>query len=96
MYSNVKNLELCNEDFYPDGRYLILKDQLEKGKSLICYLYDFYINYYRGDKLYTFINTKILDAIINYEPGSDALNGYDTSIFNDKEKFSTTGSLSPY
>ena len=78
MYSNVKNLTLCNEDFYPDGRYLILKDQLEKGKSLIGYLYDFYIDYCRGDKLYPFINTKILDAIINYEPGNTALNGYDT------------------
>lgn len=86
MYSNIKSLVLCNEDFYPDGRCLILKDQFEKGKSLIGYLYDFYIDYFRGDKLYPFINTKILDAIINYEPGSNALNGYDTSIFNDKEK----------
>lgn len=49
-------------------------------------MYDFYIDYFRGDKLYPFINTKILDAIINYEPGSNALNGYDTSIFNNKEK----------
>ena len=94
MYSNVKNLTLCNEDFYPDGRYLILKDQLEKGKSLIGYLYDFYINYYRGNKLYPFINTKILDAIINCEPDSTVLNGYDTSIFNDKEKWQKLASIS--
>lgn len=94
MYSNVKNLALCNEDFYPDGRYLILKDQLEKGKSLIGYLYDFYINYYLGDKLYFSINTKILDAIINYEPSNTALNGYDTSIFNNKEKWQKLVSIS--
>ena len=94
MYSNVKNLKLCNEDFYPYGRYLILKDQLEKGKSLIGYLYDFYIHYYLGDQLYPFINIKILDAIINYEPGNTALNGYDTSIFNDKEKWQKLVSIS--
>lgn len=94
MYSNIKSLVLCNEDFYHDGRYLILKDQLEKGKSLIGYLYDFYIDYYRGDKLYPFINTKILDAIINYEPGSNALNSYDNSIFNDKEKWQKLVSIS--
>ena len=94
MYSNVKNLTLCNEDFYPDGRYLILKDQLEKGKSLIGYLYDFYTDYFHGDRLYAFINTKILDAIINYEPGNTALNGYDTSIFNNKEKWQKLVSIS--
>ena len=95
MYSNVKNLTLwCNEDFYPEGRFLILKDQLEKGKSLIGYMYDFYTDYFYGNRLYAFINTKILDAIINYEPGSDALNGYDTSIFNDKEKWQKLISIS--
>ena len=94
MYSNVKNLTLCNEDFYPDGRYLILKDQLQKGKSLIGYLYDFYVGYLRGNELYASINTKILDAIINYEPGNEILNGYDTSIFNDKEKWQKLVSIS--
>ena len=87
MYSNVKNLTLCNEDFYPDGRYLITKDQFNNGKSLIGFLYDFYINYYMGNKLHAYINTKILDAIINCEPDNTVLNGYDTSIFNDKEKW---------
>lgn len=57
-------------------------------------MYDFYINYFHGNRLYAFINTKILDAIINYEPGSDALNGYDTSIFNDKEKWQKLVSIS--
>ena len=94
MYSNVKNLTLYNEDFYPDGRYLILKDQLQKGKSLIGYLYDFYINYYCGNILHAFINTKILDAIINCEPDNAALSGYDTSIFNDKEKLQKLVSIS--
>lgn len=94
MYSNIKSLTLCNEDFYPDGRYLILKDQLEKGKSLIGYLYDFYIDYCRGDKLYPFINTKILDAIINCEPDNTALSGYDISIFNDREKWQKLVSIS--
>ena len=87
MYSNVKNLTLCNEDFYPDGRYLITKDQFNNGKSLIGFLYDFYINYYMGNKLHAYINTKILDAIINCEPDNGALNGYDTTIFNNKEKW---------
>ena len=87
MYSNVKNLILCNEDFYPDGRYLITKDQFSNGKSLIGFLYDFYINYYMGNKLHAYINTRILDAIINYESDNEALNGYDTTIFNDKEKW---------
>ena len=94
LYSNIKSLVLCNEDFYPDGRCLILKDQLEKGKSLIGYLYDFYIDYFRGNKLYPFINTKILDAIINCEPDNAALSGYDTSIFNDKEKWQKLVSIS--
>ena len=95
MYSNVKNLTLCNEDFYPDGRYLILKDQLIKGKSLIGYLYDFYINYYRSNNsLYVFINTRILDAIINCDSDNKALYGYDTSIFNDKEKWQKLVSIS--
>ena len=87
MYSNVKNLTLCREDFYPYGRYLVLKDQVNNGKSLIGYLYDFYVNYYMKDKLYPFINTEILNAIINCESDNKALNGYDTSIFNDKEKW---------
>lgn len=26
MYSNVKNFTLCNGDFYPEGRFPILKD----------------------------------------------------------------------
>lgn len=39
------------------------------------------------DKLYPFINTEILNAIINCESDNKALNGYDTSIFNDKEKW---------
>lgn len=95
MYSNVKNLTLCNEDFYPDGRYLILKDQFEKGKSLIGYLYNFYADYcYHRDKLYPIINTKILDAIINCEFDNTALNGYDASIFNDKEKWQKLVSIS--
>lgn len=94
MYSNVKNLTLCNEDFYPNGRYLILKDQLQKGKSLIGYLYDFYSYYFRSNKLHPVINTEILNAIINYEPDNTALNGYDTSIFDDKEKWQVIVSIS--
>ena len=94
MYPNVKNLTLCNEDFYPDGRYLITKDQFNNGKSLIGFLYDFYINYYMGNKLHAYINTKILDAIINCEPDNCVLNGYDTTIFNDKEKWKKIVSIS--
>lgn len=94
MYSNVKNLTLCNEDFYPNGRYLILKDQLNKGKSLIGYLYDFYCYYLRSNRLHPVINTEILNAIINYEPDNQALNGYDTSIFDDKEKWQSLVSIS--